>query len=89
MPLKPSTKTWLLVTAPASAPLLYVLWVTYLDSADHAQIIKVVEIEKLASIRRPYMKQLLTKDIKFPLPHRSVKPSGKKLFAYSRPTTFA
>lgn len=57
--------------------------------SDHAQIIKVVEIERKDSIRRPYIKQLLTKDIKFPLPHRAVKPAGKKLFAYSRPSTFA
>lgn len=53
------------------------------------QILKVVEIEKADSIRRPYIKQLLTKNLKFPLPHRSAKLAGKKLYAYSRPSTFA
>ncbi|RMJ22649.1 60s ribosomal protein l20 [Aspergillus sp. HF37] len=52
-------------------------------------IIKVIEIERTDTIRRPYIKQLLSKDMKFPLPHRAVKPAGKKLFAYSRPSTFA
>lgn len=52
-------------------------------------ILKVVEIEKADSIRRPYIKQLLTKNLKFPLPHRSAKLAGKKLYAYSRPSTFA
>jgi large subunit ribosomal protein L18Ae len=56
---------------------------------DHPlQILKVVEIDNVDSIRRPYIRQLLTKNLKFPLPHRAVKP-GKKLFAYSRPSTFA
>jgi large subunit ribosomal protein L18Ae len=53
------------------------------------QILKVVEIEKADTIRRPYIKQLLTKNLKFPLPHRSAKQTGKKVFAYSRPSTFA
>lgn len=52
------------------------------------QILKVVEVTDADSIRRPYIKQLLTKNLKFPLPHRSANP-GKKLFAYSRPSTFA
>lgn len=52
------------------------------------QILKVVEVTDIESIRRPYIKQLLQKDLKFPLPHRSANP-GKKLFAYSRPSTFA
>ncbi|PKX89508.1 60S ribosomal protein eL20, partial [Aspergillus novofumigatus IBT 16806] len=52
-------------------------------------ILKVVEIEKADTIRRPYIKQLLQKNLKFPLPHRSAKPAGKKVFAYSRPSTFA
>ncbi|EPS27971.1 hypothetical protein PDE_02916 [Penicillium oxalicum 114-2] len=51
-------------------------------------ILKVVEVTDNDSIRRPYIKQLLTKDLKFPLPHRSANP-GKKLYAYSRPSTFA
>jgi large subunit ribosomal protein L18Ae len=52
------------------------------------QVLKVVEITDADSIRRPYIKQLLSKNVKFPLPHRSANP-GKKLFAYSRPSTFA
>ncbi|KAL9620431.1 MAG: hypothetical protein Q9160_005016 [Pyrenula sp. 1 TL-2023] len=52
-------------------------------------IIKVVEIENTDQIRRPYIKQLLTKDLKFPLPHRVPKGSSKKIFAAKRPSTFA
>ncbi|KAL1854586.1 60S ribosomal protein L20B [Paecilomyces lecythidis] len=52
-------------------------------------ILKVVEIDNAESIRRPYIKQLLTKNLKFPLPHRSAKLSGKKLYSYTRPSTFA
>ncbi|KAJ5503546.1 Ribosomal L18ae protein family [Penicillium fimorum] len=52
-------------------------------------ILKVVEIENNDSIRRPYIKQLLQKDLKFPLPHRAGGKVGKKVFAYSRPSTFA
>ncbi|KAJ5763605.1 60S ribosomal protein L20-B [Penicillium manginii] len=51
-------------------------------------ILKVVEITDNETIRRPYIKQLLTKGLKFPLPHRSANP-GKKIFSYSRPSTFA
>ncbi|KAL4785345.1 ribosomal L18ae/LX protein domain-containing protein [Aspergillus varians] len=51
-------------------------------------ILKVVEIENNDSIRRPYIKQLLQKNLKFPLPHRSAS-GNKKVFAYSRPSTFA
>ncbi|KAK7623646.1 ribosomal L18ae/LX protein domain-containing protein [Phyllosticta citricarpa] len=52
------------------------------------QILKVVEVEKADSIRRPYIKQLLTKDLKFPLPHRVNKSNTKKIFAANRPSTF-
>ncbi|KAF2637399.1 ribosomal protein L18ae [Massarina eburnea CBS 473.64] len=53
------------------------------------QILKVVEVVKAADIRRPYMKQLLTKGLKFPLPHRiNKKAGGKKIFAAHRPSTF-
>ncbi|PLB41859.1 60S ribosomal protein eL20 [Aspergillus candidus] len=52
-------------------------------------ILKVVEIENADSIRRPYLKQLLGKDLKFPLPHRSAKTGSKQIFSYSRPSTFA
>lgn len=59
----------------------------YCDLTTFLQILKVVEIENADSIRRPYIKQLLSKNLKFPLPHRAAH--GKKLFAYSRPTTVA
>jgi len=53
------------------------------------QILKVVEVTKTDDIRRPYIKQLLTKDLKFPLPHRNPpKKGGKKIFAATRPATF-
>jgi|TARA_R110002003_G_scaffold54_29_gene4905 large subunit ribosomal protein L18Ae len=52
------------------------------------QILKVVEIEKTDDVRRPYIKQLLVKGLKFPLPHRINKKAGKKIFASKRPSTF-
>ena len=52
------------------------------------QILKVVEIEKTEDIRRPYIKQLLTKNLKFPLPHRNPPKTQKKVFAAKRPATF-
>ena len=55
----------------------------------HPQILKVIEVEKTDEIKRPYIKQLLTKNLKFPLPHRVAKTSSKKLFAPHRPSTFA
>ncbi|KAL9089268.1 MAG: hypothetical protein Q9165_005836 [Trypethelium subeluteriae] len=51
-------------------------------------ILKVVEIEKTDDVKRPYIRQLLTKGLKFPLPHRVPKKSTKKIFAASRPATF-
>ncbi len=51
-------------------------------------ILKVVEVEKKDDIRRPYISQLLTKDLKFPLPHRVLPKKGKKVFAATRPNTF-
>ncbi|KAG4422485.1 hypothetical protein IFR04_004386 [Cadophora malorum] len=51
-------------------------------------ILKVVELEKTDDVKRPYIKQLLTKDLKFPLPHRVSKATGKKIFSGSRPSTF-
>ncbi|KAE9975652.1 hypothetical protein EG328_003103 [Venturia inaequalis] len=51
-------------------------------------ILKVVEIEKTDDIRRPYLKQLLTKGLSFPLPHRIPKAATKKIFAANRPSTF-
>ncbi|KAF2127948.1 60S ribosomal protein L18ae [Dothidotthia symphoricarpi CBS 119687] len=52
------------------------------------QILKVVELEKTDDVRRPYIKQLLVKSLKFPLPHRINKKAGKKIFAAKRPSTF-
>jgi large subunit ribosomal protein L18Ae len=46
----------------------------------------VVEIEKSADVRRPYIKQLMQPKLKFPLPHRVAK--SKSLFVAHRPTTF-
>ena len=43
-------------------------------------ILKVAEIEKTADVKRPYVKQFLTKDLKFPLPHRVQKST--KTFSY-------
>lgn len=51
-------------------------------------ILKVVEVEKTEDIRRPYIKQLLSKDLKFPLPHRNPPKIGKKIFSATRPATF-
>lgn len=91
-PLRLSTRTWLPATVLALVPSTYVS--TFLHAIPISftnrflQILKVVEVTDADSIRRPYIKQLLTKNLKFPLPHRSVNP-GKKLYAYSRPSTFA
>ncbi len=49
-------------------------------------ILKVVELEKTADVKRQYIKQYLTPDLKFPLPHRVNK--SKNLYASKRPTTF-
>ncbi|KAF9525228.1 60S ribosomal protein L18A [Crepidotus variabilis] len=49
-------------------------------------ILRVVEIEKGDDIRRPYIKQLLTPGLKFPLPHRVGK--SRSTFVATRPTTF-
>lgn len=49
-------------------------------------ILKVVEIEKTEDVKRPYTRQLLTKNLKFPLPHRV--PKSKSLFVSQRPSTF-
>nr|POF17055.1 60s ribosomal protein l20-a [Quercus suber] len=51
-------------------------------------ILKVVEVEKAEDIRRPYIKQLITKDLKFPLPNRAPPKRGKTIFAANRPSTF-
>ncbi|RKF72250.1 60S ribosomal protein L20-B [Golovinomyces cichoracearum] len=51
-------------------------------------ILKVVELEKTDDVKRPYIKQLLAKNLKFPLPHRVPKTIGKKIFTEKRPSTF-
>ena len=53
------------------------------------KILKVVEIEKTDDVKRPYIKQLLTKNLKFPLPHRVAKTTSKNIFSANRPATFA
>ncbi|EXJ59936.1 60S ribosomal protein L20 [Cladophialophora yegresii CBS 114405] len=50
-------------------------------------ILKVVEIQDANDVKRPYIKQLITRNLKFPLPHRNSK--SKKLFTPKRPSTFA
>lgn len=49
-------------------------------------ILKVVELEKNDDVKRQYVRQYLTKDLKFPLPHRVQKST--KLFAAQAPSTF-
>lgn len=92
-PSSPCTKTWLPVIDPDSGRFTYVT-----DKEDGSsktanvdnvlQILKVVEIEKADDIRRPYIKQLLTKNLKFPLPHRVPKAANRKIFSATRPSTF-
>jgi hypothetical protein len=50
------------------------------------QILRVVEIEKSEDVRRPYIKQLMTPNLKFPLPHRVSKV--RSTFVAHRPSTF-
>ncbi|PHH90904.1 hypothetical protein CDD83_2281 [Cordyceps sp. RAO-2017] len=52
-------------------------------------ILRVVELEKTDDIKRPYIRQLVTKNLSFPLPHRVNKAASKKLFSAQRPSTFA
>ncbi|KAM0335444.1 hypothetical protein ACHAQA_000490 [Verticillium albo-atrum] len=52
-------------------------------------VLRVNELEKGDDVKRPYIKQLLTKNLSFPLPHRVSKISNQKLFSAKRPTTFA
>ncbi|TFK47507.1 60S ribosomal protein L18A [Heliocybe sulcata] len=49
-------------------------------------VLRVVEIEKTADVRRPYIRQLLQPKLKFPLAHRVFK--AKSTFVANRPTTF-
>merc|ERR1711879_929446 len=52
-------------------------------------ILRVVELEKADDVKRPYIKQLTTKNLTFPLPHRVPRISNKKIFSATRPSTFA
>ncbi|KAL9931344.1 hypothetical protein V8E36_009741 [Tilletia maclaganii] len=49
-------------------------------------ILKVVELEKTADVRRAYIKQLLTPKLRFPLPHRRTTSRGT--YAANRPSTW-
>lgn len=49
-------------------------------------ILKVVELASDDDVKRQYVKQFLTKDLKFPLPHRV--PRTRKLYQRQRPSTF-
>lgn len=49
-------------------------------------ILKVVELEKVDDVKRQYVKQFLSKDLKFPLPHRIQK--GGKIFESKTPSTY-
>lgn len=51
-------------------------------------VIKVVELEATDDVKRPYIKQLLNKGLKFPLPHRLPKTNRRNLFVGKRPSTF-
>jgi len=51
-------------------------------------ILKVIEVEKQEDVRRPYIKQLLTKGLSFPMPHRAPPKRSKSVFAATRPNTF-
>ena len=53
------------------------------------QILKVVELESPDLVKRPYIKQLISKGLKFPLPHRVPKVPSRKIFTAKRPSTFA
>lgn len=89
LPSMRSTKIWLLATDRASGMFRYVNTGPQPTlRANSTQILKVVEVEKTEDVRRPYIKQLLVKNLKFPLPHRINKKAGKKIFASKRPSTF-
>ncbi|KAK0521027.1 60S ribosomal protein L20B [Tilletia horrida] len=49
-------------------------------------ILKVVELEKTADVRRAYIKQLLAPKLRFPLPHRRTTSRGT--YAAKRPSTW-
>lgn len=49
-------------------------------------ILKVVELQNDDDVKRQYIRQFMTEDLKFPLPHRI--PKSKNLYEHSTPTTF-
>ncbi|KAJ3087948.1 60S ribosomal protein L20 [Quaeritorhiza haematococci] len=54
-------------------------------------IIRVAEV-KSADVRRPYITQFIDPKLKFPLPHRLIRPASKRFvqtFVGTRPNTFA
>jgi large subunit ribosomal protein L18Ae len=53
------------------------------------QILRVVELEKDEDVKRPYIKQIIAKNLKFPLPHRVPRIPTHKIFSAKRPSTFA
>ncbi len=89
MLLRLCTKTWQPDIDPASGQFTYVsVRQVFEYPTNQEQILKVVELEKTEDVKRPYIKQLLTKNLKFPLPHRVSKAAGTKLFVGKRPSTF-
>jgi large subunit ribosomal protein L18Ae len=59
------------------------------STTDSSQVLRVVELEKTEDIKRPYIRQLVAKNLSFPLPHRITKESAAKVFSAKRPGTFA
>ena len=53
------------------------------------QILRVVEIEKSEDVKRPYIKQVISKNLSFPMPHRIPQIPNSKVFSATRPSTFA
>ncbi len=91
MRLRRCTRTWPPATVLASGPSTYAAQVLEIarQSANCGQILRVVELEKNADVKRPYIRQLISKNLTFPLPHRVPKISTKKIFSAKRPSTFA
>lgn len=93
-PFTPCTRTWPADIVPDSGRSTYVNNAHTRRAKDEEltrfviQILKVVEVERTDAVRRPHIKQLLTKDLKFPLPHRNPPRANKKVFAAQRPATF-
>ena len=83
------TRIWLPDIVPDSGAFTYV-GMTFRETGARLigeQILKVVELTNPDQVKRPYIKQLISKDLKFPLPHRTAK--SKKLYSAKRPSTFA